>query len=109
MVLGADETLELAEVDDGDKALELVADRGAGAPFDPQRHVHARLKMQAMANGLMCYPMGGTVDGVQGDHMLLAPPFIIDAAHIETIVERLSAAISDTLVQLPTPSKHSPS
>ena len=31
-----------------------------------------------MARGLMCYPMGGTIDGTQGDHVLLAPPFIVD-------------------------------
>ncbi len=91
------------------RALEFVADRADKTPFDPSLRLHARLKKAAMAHGLMTYPMGGTVDGVQGDHVLLAPPFIIDAAHIETIVERLSAAISDTLVQLPTPSKHSPS
>ena len=91
------------------RALEFVADRGDKTPFDPSLRLHARLKKAAMAAGLMTYPMGGTVDGVQGDHLVLAPPFIIDAAHIETIVERLSAAISDTLVQLPTPSKHSPS
>ena len=41
----------------------------------------------------MVYPMGGTVDGTQGDHVLLAPPFIVDAAAIDTIVERLGEAI----------------
>ncbi len=46
-----------------------------------------------MARGLMVYPMGGTVDGTRGDHVLLAPPFIIDGAAIDTIVERLGDAI----------------
>jgi adenosylmethionine-8-amino-7-oxononanoate aminotransferase len=41
----------------------------------------------------MVYPMGGTVDGTRGDHVLLAPPFIIDNEAIDTIVERLGDAI----------------
>ena len=55
--------------------------------------LHARVKREAMARGLMTYPMGGTVDGRQGDHVLLAPPFIVDEAHLDLIVERLHAAI----------------
>jgi adenosylmethionine-8-amino-7-oxononanoate aminotransferase len=73
--------------------LELVRDRGTKTPFDPAFAVHARIKREAMARGLMCYPMGGTIDGRNGDHVLLAPPFIIEDQHIETIVERLGAAI----------------
>ncbi len=91
------------------RALEFVADRADKSPFDPSLRVHARLKKAAMARGLMTYPMGGTLDGVQGDHLLLAPPFIVDDSHIETIMERLSGAISDTLASLPTLSKRSPS
>ena len=75
------------------QGLEIVADRGTKMPFDPQRKVHAQIKREAMARGLMVYPMGGTVDGAQGDHVLLAPPFIIDGAAIDTIVERLGDAI----------------
>ena len=56
---------------------ELVADRGTKEPFDPKLKLNARLKHEAMARGLMVYPMGGTVDGVRGDHVLLAPPFIV--------------------------------
>jgi adenosylmethionine-8-amino-7-oxononanoate aminotransferase len=73
--------------------VELVADRGSKAPFDPELKLHARVKREAMARGLMVYPMGGTVDGKRGDHILLAPPFIVDAAAIDTIVERLGEAI----------------
>ena len=75
------------------QGLEIVADRGTKKPFDPQRKLHAQIKREAMARGLMVYPMGGTVDGTQGDHVLLAPPFIIDSAAIDTIVERLGDAI----------------
>ena len=75
------------------QGLEIVADRGTKKPFDPQRRVHAQIKREAMARGLMVYPMGGTVDGGCGDHVLLAPPFIIDSGAIDTIVERLGDAI----------------
>ena len=75
------------------QGLEIVADRGTKKPFDPQRKLHAQIKREAMARGLMVYPMGGTLDGTQGDHVLLAPPFIIDSGAIDTIVERLGDAI----------------
>jgi adenosylmethionine-8-amino-7-oxononanoate aminotransferase len=75
------------------QGVELVADRGTKEPFDPKLKLNARLKHEAMARGLMVYPMGGTVDGARGDHVLLAPPFIVDAALVDTIVERLGEAI----------------
>ena len=70
-----------------------MSDRGTKEPFNPPYKLHARIKHEAMARGLMVYPMGGTVDGTRGDHVLLAPPFIIDSAGIDTIVERLGEAI----------------
>jgi adenosylmethionine-8-amino-7-oxononanoate aminotransferase len=73
--------------------VELVADRGTKEPFDPARKLHATIKREAMARGLMIYPMGGTVDGTRGDHVLMAPPFIVDNGAIDTIVERLGDAI----------------
>jgi adenosylmethionine-8-amino-7-oxononanoate aminotransferase len=75
------------------QGVELVADRASKEPFDPARKIYAKVKQEAMARGLMTYPMGGTVDGVRGDHILLAPPFIIDSDAIDTIVERLGEAI----------------
>jgi len=74
--------------------VELVADRDSKAPFDPALKLHARIKQEAMAQGLLCYPMGGTVDGRQGDHVLLAPPFIASRAHLEDIAARLASAIT---------------
>jgi adenosylmethionine-8-amino-7-oxononanoate aminotransferase len=73
--------------------VELVADRGTKEPFDPARKLHARIKSEAMARGLLVYPMGGTADGARGDHVLLAPPFIVDAAAVDQIVDRLGEAI----------------
>ena len=75
------------------RAVELVADRAAKTPFDPAAKLHARVKREAMARGLIVYPNGGGADGERGDHVLVAPPFIVDAAVVETIVERLGEAI----------------
>ncbi|MBB4267000.1 aspartate aminotransferase family protein [Roseospira visakhapatnamensis] len=77
--------------------LELVTDRETKAPFDPAVKLHARVKRAAMARGLMVYPMGGTIDGRHGDHVLLAPPFIIEDAHRHEIVDRLGEALAEAL------------
>ncbi|WP_306257204.1 aspartate aminotransferase family protein [Pararhizobium sp. IMCC21322] len=77
--------------------VELVEDRDTKAVFSPSKRVHARLKSSAMKAGLMCYPMGGTIDGQAGDHILLAPPFIIDDSHIAEITDKLSIALEETL------------
>ncbi|HEX2012011.1 MAG TPA: aspartate aminotransferase family protein [Roseateles sp.] len=73
--------------------IELVAERAGKTPFDPALKLHARIKKEAMAQGLLCYPMGGTVDGQRGDHVLLAPPFIASRAELQEIVERLAVSI----------------
>ena len=73
--------------------IELVQDRASKTPFDPALQLHARIKKEAFARGLMVYPMGGTVDGRYGDHVLLAPPFIAGDADLVLIVQRLHAAI----------------
>lgn len=79
------------------QGIELVADRDSKAPFDPALKLHARLKKSAMAEGLMCYPMGGTVDGQYGDHILLAPPFILEDHHLDEIADQLLSAAGITL------------
>ncbi|WP_457090909.1 aspartate aminotransferase family protein [Microvirga sp. P5_D2] len=78
-------------------AIELVEDRSTKTTFDPKEKLHARIKREAMARGLMVYPMGGTIDGVRGDHVMLAPPFIVDEAIVDTIVERLGDAVDAAL------------
>ncbi|RQZ32763.1 aspartate aminotransferase family protein [Burkholderia sp. Bp9090] len=77
--------------------VELVRDRDSKATFDPALKLHAAVKREAMQRGLMVYPMGGTIDGVHGDHILVAPPFVCTAQQIDTIVERLSGAIDAAL------------
>jgi len=82
------------------QGLEFVEDRATKAPFDPRKKVHARLKREAMARGLMVYPMGGTLDGRRGDHVLIAPPFIVTPGDIDAIVERLGNAVDAALASL---------
>jgi len=74
-------------------ALEFVRDRETKQPFDPARRLAARIRAEAMSAGLLCYPMAGTIDGRNGDHLLLAPPFIIEDAEVDLIVVRLQQAI----------------
>ncbi len=81
-------------------ALELVHDRQAKTPFDPAGQLHARVKREGMARGLMTYPMGGTIDGYAGDHVLLAPPFIVEEEHLAMMVDRLHAAIDAAIASL---------
>ncbi|MHB9833360.1 aspartate aminotransferase family protein [Paraburkholderia terrae] len=77
--------------------VELVQDRATKTPFDAKLKLHAAIKREAFQRGLMVYPMGGTVDGKIGDHVLLAPPFICTPRDIEQIVSRLTDAIEGAL------------
>ena len=77
--------------------VEIVKDRGSKEPFEPERKLPARIKAAAMDEGLMVYPMGGTIDGLSGAHVLLAPPYTIDSGHVEAIVDRLGKALDTAL------------
>ena len=82
------------------RGIELVAERTSKRPFDPGLALHARIKAEAMARGLICYPMGGTADGERGDHVLLAPPFIVESDHVADIADRIGAAIDAALAEV---------
>ena len=77
--------------------VELVEDRGTKASFDPALKLFGRIRTEAMAEGIMIYPGGGTVDGRRGDHVLLAPPFIIGEPEVEEIAARLGRAMDRAL------------
>ena len=77
--------------------LEIVQNRETKAPFDPERGVHKAIKKAAFEAGLACYPMGGTIDGIRGDHVLLAPPFILQDNHIDEIIDKLRQAFQAVL------------
>ncbi|WP_122075773.1 aspartate aminotransferase family protein [Pseudophaeobacter sp. EL27] len=79
------------------RGVELVADREGKTPFDPTKGLAAKVKRAAFEAGLICYPMSGTRDGRLGDHILLAPPFIISTDQIGEVVDKLDLAISAAL------------
>jgi adenosylmethionine-8-amino-7-oxononanoate aminotransferase len=82
------------------RSVELVRDRDTKQPFAAQSKLHAQVKREAMARGLMVYPMGGNIDGVNGDHVLLAPPFIVNEGQVDVIVERLGEAIDAAIASV---------
>jgi adenosylmethionine-8-amino-7-oxononanoate aminotransferase len=87
-------------------ALEIVEDRERKQPFDPRLALHERVKQHAVAHGLGVYPSGGTIDGRQGDHVLIAPPYIVREDEVEMIVDRLALAIDTALAEVtPKPSR----
>ena len=78
-------------------ALEFVTDRGSKGVFDPSLKLNERVKAEGIARGVATYPMGGTIDGKQGDHVIVAPPYIVTEADVDTIVERLGDAVDAAL------------
>jgi hypothetical protein len=77
--------------------LEFVADRETREPFAPELNMAGRLKAATFENGLICYPAGGTADGTRGDHVLLAPPFIITEAQLEELVDKLEKSLGQVM------------
>jgi adenosylmethionine-8-amino-7-oxononanoate aminotransferase len=82
------------------RAIELVQDKTSKQPFPATDRLQLRIKQQAMAEGLICYPGGGTVDGSAGDHVLIAPPFNVTSSEVETIVAALESAVNGALDSL---------
>lgn len=80
--------------------VEFVADRETREPFDPKANVAGKLKAAAFANGLICYPAGGTADGTKGDHALLAPPFIISEDQLDELVSKFSKSVGEVLAEV---------
>ena len=76
---------------------ELVADRKTAKPFDASLGLFLKIKRQAFANGLICYPVGGNVDGVNGDVLILAPPYNASDAELTEIVDKLATATKQVL------------
>ena len=77
--------------------VEFVEDRSTKRPFDPSLKIHKEVQAAAMADGLMVYGMGGTVDGRVGDHVLIAPPYIAEESHLDELVEKLGRAVVEAM------------
>jgi len=81
--------------------IELVADRDSKEPFDPALRLYERLRDQSFANGLICYPSGGNVDGVKGDQVIIAPPFNASQAELDELVDKLQRSLTQVIDGLP--------
>jgi adenosylmethionine-8-amino-7-oxononanoate aminotransferase len=79
------------------RGIELVLDRETNDPFERSLGIAMKIKKAAMQEGLICYPMGGTIDGRNGDHIMLAPPFIYTSDHMDEMVEKLKRAIDQVI------------
>lgn len=75
------------------RGIEIVKDRSTKEPFQKKLNIAGKIKKQALDIGLICYPMQGTVDGSKGDHILIAPPFIINENQINEISTKLKSTI----------------
>jgi adenosylmethionine-8-amino-7-oxononanoate aminotransferase len=82
------------------QSLELVEDRATKRPFPAGRNLANRMRAAALDAGLVCYPSSGTADGTNGDHVLLAPPFTIDAGHVDETVDKLARALAASLDEI---------
>lgn len=82
------------------RGIEIVRDRASKTPFDPALKIHSKVKAAAFAAGLICYPASGTRDGVHGDHVLVAPAFIITDAQLDELVSKLTGAIKQVMTEL---------
>jgi adenosylmethionine-8-amino-7-oxononanoate aminotransferase len=78
--------------------VEFVLDRETKEAFDPALKMHNEVQKAAMDNGLLCYGMGGTIDGRRGDHVLIAPPYNLDGAQQQELVEKFSIAVASSMV-----------
>lgn len=81
------------------RGIELVTDKTTKTPHDPKLPIASQIRQTAMDNRLMCYPMAGTLDGTYGNHILLAPAYIIQANEIEEIVDKLTNTLEQILIQ----------
>lgn len=80
--------------------LEFVENRETKEPFAPELNVAGRLKDATFENGLICYPAGGTADGIKGDHVLLAPPFIISEPQLDELVDKLEKSLGQVMAAI---------
>jgi len=76
-------------------AVEFVAEKPTKRPFPPTKSFSARVGAAALKRGLLVYPMQGSVDGIAGDHILLAPPAVITKEQVEWAVDQLADAIRE--------------
>jgi len=80
--------------------IELVADKATKEPFDPALQLNVKVRDQTFANGLICYPTGGNIDGIRGDQIILSPPYNATASELEEIVDLLDRSLAEVMTPL---------
>ena len=80
--------------------IELVQDRATKQPYDPRLQLAIKLREQSFANGLICYPSQGNVDGAAGDHVILAPPYIATRDELDEIIDKLAISLDQVMVRV---------
>ncbi len=80
--------------------IELVADKASKEPFDPALQVNVKVRDKTFANGLICYPTGGNIDGIRGDQIILSPPYNATASELEEIVDLLDRSLTEVMTPL---------
>jgi len=78
------------------QGIEFVKDKETREPFPKEAGIAERIRQAALEKNVLVYPGQGTVDGVRGDHLLLAPAFIINKAECEEIANALEYALEKT-------------
>ena len=79
------------------QAVELVRDRGSKQPFPAAMKLFQQVRLQAFENGLICYPVGGNVDGVNGDIIIISPPCNATDAELSEICDKLGQSVRQVL------------
>jgi adenosylmethionine-8-amino-7-oxononanoate aminotransferase len=78
-------------------AAEFVADRASKKPFPAEKKLFMKIRQQAFTNGLICYPVGGNADGVNGDVVIVAPPYNATDAELAEICDKLGKSVKQVL------------
>jgi adenosylmethionine-8-amino-7-oxononanoate aminotransferase len=74
--------------------IEFVRDRASREPFPPSQNIAERIRQAAIEENVLTYPTQGCVDGLSGDHILLAPPFILNAEESALIARAIQSALA---------------
>jgi adenosylmethionine-8-amino-7-oxononanoate aminotransferase len=80
--------------------IELVADKATKEPFDPGQQINVKVRERTFANGLICYPTGGNIDGIRGDQIILAPPYNATESELSEIVDLLDRSLTEVMTPL---------
>lgn len=77
--------------------IELVQDKATRAPFDPEVNLTELIRDKTLENGLICYPVNGTIDGTRGDVVIISPPYNASDAVLDELITRLENGLNQAL------------